>query len=227
MSDENSPITIVCTTYFPPGEAGEDRADAAARAVELWDSHLHYERGIELHIADDGSSCFDKYEPYIYFGCGFTLSRQDRHGVGASLNAGFKQGFKNGPLVAYFVDDWATVDDFNLTPWAQLLLENEDIGCVRLGPPHPNLRGRVEMFQQGWALRLDRYGVVCAHRPALYHKRFYDYYGPFDEDCSALECERLYNERYCADKNGPEIVYALYYPWFHVDTLRIGQEGTE
>ena len=74
------------------------------------------------------------------------------------------------------------------------------------------------MFRQGWGLRLERYGFAFGHRPALYHRRMIDAYGFFDENCSALECERLYNERFSTTK-GPDILLALYTPYEHDDSL--------
>ena len=47
------------------------------------------------------------------------------------------------------------------------------------------------------------------------HKRFIDRYGPFPENCSALDCEYLYNDRFC-NNQGPDIVLALPHPWYHI-----------
>ena len=90
---------------------------------------------------------------------------------------------------------------------------------VRLVPPHPGITGKVRMFPTGWAFVVDRHHFAFAFRPALYHQRFIDAYGWFSEGTSALECERRYNEHF-ARTPGPEIIYALPYPWVHV-----GAEG--
>lgn len=169
-----------------------------------------------MHISDDGSA-------NIVYNSMFkdnlvTFSRQDRKGVGASLNKGFKHAFKNGNIVLYAVDDWALTQNFDLTPWVKLLNEREDAGMVRLGPPHPYTQGKIEIFTkdwQGWGLRLDRISYAFGHRPALYHKRMIDHYGWFEENSSALDCELDYAARFIRDEHGPDIVLALPHPWQH------------
>ena len=91
------------------------------------------------------------------------------------------------------------------------------------------------MFSQGWGLRLDPHHFAFGHRPALYHKRFFDAYGYFEEGVSALECERLYAEHFCRerpdlfaiDQPCPDIVYALSYPWVHLGEAEVGDVEPE
>lgn len=205
-------ITIVMTTWFTT----QQRIQTAEDALLSWWDYLNYDGDIHLHIADDGSTL--EWEPEKYWGGKITYSRQERRGVGASLNAGFKQAFETSPLVAYFVDDWILEHPFDLTPWAYLLEKREDVGIVRLGPPHPHLKGTImpltELWQ-GWGLVLDRYGLAVGHRPELFHKRWIDYYGWHDENINAQECERLMSVRYADMPDGPSIVYALPHSWFH------------
>lgn len=236
---DRPPITIVVTTYTPPGEDGAHRRNATLSAWQSWREHLKYKGELRVHIADDGSELVDYTEswwkqtnrryPLCELG-NLTYSRQERWGVGASLNAGFREAHKASPLTLYAVDDWGLRSQFDLTPWAELLTQREDIGAVRLGPPHPFLAGIIEhrnrppgegLSDGQWYLRLNRngglkviHGMAFSHRPALFHKRLTDAYGPFDEDISALECEQLYNERFCAAA-GPDIVLALPTPWEH------------
>jgi hypothetical protein len=222
-------ITIVMTIYF----INEQRKEVAESTLKSWQQCLRYEGNINLHLSDDGS-IFPYYPENVYQRrfpkarkMSTTYSRQERHGVGASLNAGFKEAFKISPLVLYAVDDWSLIESFDITPWAQLLLEREDVGMVRLGPPHPNLTGKIEMFTgnwQGWGMRLDRHSFAFGHRPAIYHKRMIDAYGWFQEDCSALECERLYAENFCKTQ-GPDIVLSLAHKWQHLDS--VGLSGVE
>jgi hypothetical protein len=55
-----------------------------------------------------------------------------------------------------------------------------------------------------------------------------DFFGPFDERVSALECERLYNERFAKlddrlpEYRGPDVVFALPHPWEHVGRTEVG-----
>lgn len=216
------PITIVMTTFFRPGDAGYDRREAAIETLRSWENLLRYQGERLLHIADDGSAI-------DYHVCPVgteweeltTYSWQKQHGFGASFNAGLKTAFMASPLVFFGVDDWSLTDPFDITPWCQLLLEREDVGMVRLGPPHPGTMGVVEAFTenwQGWGLRLRKdKGFAFGHRPALYHQRIIDAYGWFKEDCSALECEDDYRYK-VATITGPDVVLALPHPWQHIDT---------
>lgn len=226
----DTPITIVMTTYFEEGERGEQRFEAAYKTLVSWRNFLAYKGTIHLHLADDGF-------PNKQFGLFFieaakiwrdrdhkvTFSRQARQGVGASLNTGFRYGFTVSPVVLYAVDDWSLIDPFDITSWVQLLVEREDVGMVRLGPPHPGLTGRIQAFtrdHQSWGLCLDRQGFAYGQRPALYHQRFYEAYGAFGERMTALRCEQEYMGR-IAVTPGPDIVLALPHPWRHIDTISL------
>lgn len=211
-------ITIVMSTWF----TNEHRIMIAEDALLSWWNYLIYDGDIHLHIADDGSTL--EWEPEKYWGGKITYSYQERKGVGASLNAGFKRAFETSPLVAYFVDDWILQQPFNLTPWAQML-DREDIGIVRLGPPHPFLSGKIEALTtnwQGWGLVLNRRGLVVSQRPSLWHKRMLDNYGWFQENTSAIGCEREYNERFVS-QSGPDVVLALPHAWVHVGTESLSE----
>jgi len=220
-----SKVTILMTTYYPDNEYGKQRARVAQETLCSWEDMLWFNdkispaNGIDLCVVDDGSpkSLIDIATLLTRFN-NYVRLQQQRHGCGASLNAGFRQAFENGSdIVLYAVDDWELLYDFDITPWVQLLEERDDVGMVRLGPPHPNLMGKVEIFTsnyQGWGLRLFRQGYAYGMRPALYHKRFIDAYGWFEEDVSTLECERLYNEKFCS-MSGPDVVLALPHPWEH------------
>lgn len=206
------PITIVMTTWH----VDRQRVKLAEDTLKSWIKHLHYDGELRLHVADDGSTV--PFMPNGWWQGPISFSSQHRKGVGASLNAGFREAYKTSPLVFYGVDDWLLTQDFDLTPWSRMLMEREDIGIVRLGPPHPYLRGMImplTEYWQGWGLILERYGLTVGHRPELFHKRWTDHYGWFEENVNAQECERLASVEYANRPDGPLIVYALCHPWFH------------
>lgn len=233
MSAPLPAVTVIMTTWAPAGPVGASRIESGSRALRSWLRHLHYDGTIALHVADDGST-HDVDPADVFASIYYTerdetqwsglmhATRQERRGVGASLNAGMRSAFHQSPIVLYAVDDWELVGDIDITPWARLLQRDGSMAVVRLGPPHPDLSGTVEMTPHGWCLRLDRHHFAFGHRPALYHQRLVDHYGWFDEGESAYECERLYNERYCARQDGPDVVYALPYPWRHIGEAEVG-----
>lgn len=204
-------VGIIVTTYFPEGEIGKRRMEYAKVAFTSWVDNLRLSEETHFHVADDGSSA-EWIEPFKEFVEG-SFSQQQRLGVGASLNAGIQEiKLRNIDVFGYFVDDWILNDGFYARSWVELLRNRNHIGVVRIGMPHPGITGRVEMEPEGWLLRLNRHNFAFGFRPALYHTRFFEAYGPFDEMQSSLECERMYNERFCKGQ-GPDIVLALPSPF--------------
>lgn len=219
------PITIVMTTFIPTGDDGDKRILVEDAALQTWADNLKYRGKINLHIADDGSVKEGIHIPNRWMRNldSLSYSSQSRKGVGASLNAGFRKAFETSPLAIYLADDWSLIEPLDLTPWAQLLMEREDVGVVRFSPPHPSIRGSVEAFTtnlQSWGLRLDRYGYAYGHRPALHHKRFWDAYGEYAEKCTALECEDRYNLNYCS-KEGPDVILTLPSKFEHLSSVEL------
>ncbi len=218
-------LAIVVTTYIPPN--GALRMEAIERTIRSWKEHLKYDGGIHIHIADDGSAVtlgefLDFWGRLLGDWCTMSYSRREHEGVGASLNRGFATCHEITPITLYAVDDWSLVADLDITPWAQLLLENEDVGCVRLGMSSPWLRGGVmRVFPQGWTIEWERYSYIWCMRPALYHRRFLDAYGPLPEGVNAFEVDRLYNGR-IVNSQGPSIVLALLHPWQHLWSIELG-----
>lgn len=214
------PLSIVCTTYFPPTQEML-RMEIAERTIQSWHENIIYDGPITLIMSDDGSN--SRLNVDVWSRGSVFRTRQERQGVGASLNKGFQKGLGFGPVVCYFVDDWSLTEPIDLTPWVYLLEQREDVGMVRLGPPHPNTRGSVEAFTeniQSWGMRLERYGYSCGHRPALWHRRMIEHYGWFSEQCSALECERIYVEAFNRQQ-GPDVVQALPSKFFHLDSVEL------
>ena len=219
-----APITAIVTTYFPAGPVGDSRYKTCKATLQSWAKRLLYDGELRYFIvncpgpmAEFGQTQLQR----ILRGKPVAFAHTPL-GVGASLNLGTQKATADGsPLTLYAADDWALDQELDLTPWADLLIADPSIGAVRLGPPHPDLTGRVLMLPQGWALRLDRHHFAFGHRPALFHERLYAAYGWYDERSSAWECERLYNEHFCATP-GPDVVYALPYPWRHVGEMEVG-----
>lgn len=227
-------ITIIMTIWFPNDWRGDRKHKHAIDTLTSWHHHLIYDGDLFLIIQDDGStparftSFINEMSEILARDGSITGWQADscdgeRLGVGASLNRGFKY---QGDVFLYMVDDWAIDPNvmLDITPWVDLLRNEPDVCMVRLGPPHPNTHGDIVMYPQGWALKLDRYAFAFGHRPALYHRRMIDTYGPFDEGESALECERMYNERF-ARMVGPDIILALPTPFFHTsDDVHVSEE---
>jgi len=216
-------LAFLVTTYIPPN--GAVRLETMARTIRSWREHLKYEGKIHIHIADDGSDIVPGdpfWKDVVGDWASMSFSRQEHRGVGDSLNAGWAACHEITPITLYAVDDWSLIADLDITPWVRLLLENESVGCICLGASHPHLRGGVlTTFAQGWTISWERYAFYWGMRPALYHRRFLDAYGPLPEMMNACECERLYNRDICASQ-GPSVEHAILHPWQHLWSIEMG-----
>lgn len=223
-------ITVVVTVFLPEGDLGRQRIEAFTQALASWQKYLKYEGNIKIHIVEDGQTAAFLHPAHtVWYRSVITYNGSIRNGggLGASLNRGYTKAYETSPLVAYFVDDWSLTGEFDLTPWARVLMERDDICMVRLGMPHPNLEGRVEHLEElGWGLVLNRYSFAYGQRPALYHKRMTDWYGLFPEYASAIDCEREYSERF-NEMRGPSIMLALPHPWKHIDSVSMSDWNPE
>lgn len=223
-----APVSIVVTTYAPAGDQGKKRIATLERTLDSWNKHLRYEGLIHLIIEDDGSP--DEYWPTIRDlghevwarGSSWFDHIKAGHGVGASLNRGFGVALGVTSVILYAVDDWMLLQEFDISSWVQLLVERDDVGVVRLGPPHPGNIVEIKPYTsewQGWAGRIcpESAGIIVSERPALWHRRMINQIGGFKEDCSALECEAEYDERYRGYQSPLEVVLALPHPWYHLN----------
>lgn len=237
-------ISLLMTTWCPSGEQGEIRRNAVEKAVESWKHYLRYDsRPLHLHVADDGSDLDDygtglNSPPCSWWNSSVGFSRQIRQGVGASFNAGFKASFLRSPLMFYAVDDWRIFQEFDITPWAKLLMEKEDLGLI-IFSPSDSTSGKIEQFYLDelriddsknphnflYFLRLQGMpkskweGSVApkfyTQRPALYHKRFYDRWGEMPVNGGSIWSERVYNERW-VESCSNDIGIAINQPWRHI-----------
>lgn len=217
-------VSIVMTTWAPDSLVGISRRSSAEKAIRSWKKHLKYDGELHLHIADDGSTLPEYPDILGKLWPGATVTRQERQGVGASLNNGFEAVMTwDDPVAAYIVDDWALASAFDLTPWVSLLLQDEEVGVVRLGLPHPDLTGQVRhLGDLGWGLMLDRHHYAFGHRPALYHRRFLEQNGRFLEGVSAMDCETDYAVRWCRGQQVAGVMVAMPHPWVHVGETEVG-----
>lgn len=217
-----TPVTIVMTTWLPNNEDGYKRLNILQKCLISWHENLIHDDDIFLHVADDGSDdsmtvalknavleCWPRH--------GTRFTRQERHGVGASLNKGIRESPTD--IVLHAVDDWELLKPLDIRPWVSLL-EIPDIAGFRLFP-HPDLSGKIQYMGGVYAMKLDRHHFAFATRPSLWHKRMFQAYGKFEEQVSAYECERLYNLNYCLGK-GPDLWMALPDEWRHVDGVELG-----
>lgn len=222
-------VTIVMTTWLPPSNE-QARLDAIKRTIRSWKKNLIHNSGeIYLHISDDGTQdnpWFIYLRQVVRESWGtiedITCTQQQRMGVGASLNAGLEQAFKQSPIVLHAVDDWELLAPLDITPWVEFMEDpNYDVGMVRFFP-HPDLSGVIRHIPpHGWAVALERHHFVFGFRPCLWHQRFFNALGGFKEGVSSFECEDEFNSRLTTlypQVKGERIWLALPEMWRPIET---------
>ncbi len=214
-------ISILATTYVPPG--GRKRANAIEVSLRSWKEHIKTSSDIHIHIADDGSAIDRKnfWGRLIEDWASFSYSRQEREGIGASLNRGITLCREKSPFILYPMDDWRLLNDLYLDPWVELLAQHQDVGCIRLAPSGSAKGGKTERFGDRVVVSFERYANYWSMLPALYHERFFATYGAFDEGVSAVEAEAAYNRKVIST-NGPTVITAFLSPWQHVYSIDVG-----
>lgn len=218
-----SEITIVATTWLPPGNE-RARLEALKRAVNSWWLKL-YGAAMRLHVVDDGTDPYwftvmqNEVKACWLGGYGNpTFSQQQRRGVGASLNAGLEEAFKRSPIVLYAVDDWELLQPLDLTPWVAMMEDLSYYPAMIRFFPHPDLTGVVKHVPpHGWAVEIENHHFAFGFRPALWHARmFLD--GKFKEGLSSFDTEIEFNQRWCNSPNVAKIYLALPEAWRPIET---------
>lgn len=208
MNRELPPIMFFAALYFPPGPDGVLREMGFRHDLTSWNRNLWYRGDLHLIVVNDGPAL----APFPEWSGPQEALGHERNGMGASWNQALHKAWETSPLVGYVDDDWELIRPLVLTPWAKMLMEDETIGAVHLSAPYPGCTGTIEPRKHGWIIRLNRHNLAAGLRACLYHKRYFDAYGYFDEGISAWEAERLHNERFC-QSSGPDSVLALPLPW--------------
>lgn len=229
-------VNIVMSWYMPRDpQAAFARWEAAKQSMMSLRRYLEYPGPLRLIIADDGSdnpSLAEAMDGFIYWP--LTISNAGRLGVGGAYNAAVELALQTSDIWLYLDDSFQLRDRLELSPWVRILGEDPRIGSIQLMEPRDGLHSGVVY---GWggkmgstapinAVLFAPYGYVNASRPALYHRRFRDYYGPDAEGTDGFgwevaRCDR-YNERLIEDPSCPVIVHALHDPWLHTFTVELG-----
>ena len=222
-------MTLVVSTFFPDSDNGAERARVALSCVRSWRTNIRRNVQLNLHVSDDGSPghTLETFLDGVRF-CfqEFTHTRQERRGLGASLNAGFRQAYQSGHLALYVPDDFYLASGIDLAFAANLMEADPDIGMVRIGLPHPDITGTIRHFPgiddvETFALVMDPHHYVMGQRPSLYHRRMFDAIGPFKEGVSALACEADYNDRWLRDRPFKAVQW-IPNLWEHRHTIELG-----
>lgn len=223
----SEPIVIILQTF--------KRTDVALRTIAAARANLRYDGPLYWYIADDGSppahvdavwealsGSWSAFESLKVHG------HNQRRGYGGNANAAWDAADREAALTLWLEDDWELREPLDLWPYAALLMENEDVGMVRLGYIDPARLG--EPFDRGGLIyhHLERippdtsFYAFTGH-PSLRHRRYRDAYGPYPEGLKPGDTELAYAYQYRIGQ-GPAIVWPAAYPtgglFAHIGTVK-------
>lgn len=199
-------VSVLIVTY--------DRPVEIRRTVYALLKHIKYPRDKLLwHICDDGTPglYLDNIKREFKF-LRFTATVTDRKGFGANVNKGFMFCLDKSDYVFAIEDDRPPKKTFDLERAVAVLSSTEDnhrpeaatrrkpIGCCRLDGIsghwfHLELRdAKTEMGTIPYlrVLHSSPHLNVYSNRPAIYHRRYRDYYGILPEGYGLADTETIY-----------------------------------
>ena len=215
-------VAIVLVTYA--------RTKYAVRTAKSVCENLIYPN-VGWYVGDDGSppehmqailEVLNKAEAPI-FGTHSEDFVPSEKWPGKSWNKAWEFAHSWAPVTLWLEDDWELRRPLDIEPYVKLLMENKEVGMVRLGHLAINLNmtsmGHAGIhYLQMW--RNMQYGF--SGNPALRHRRFADAYGPYNESIGPGDTKIEFDHRW-RTQDGPEI-------WWPVDLggwgifSHIGQE---
>jgi hypothetical protein len=210
-------ITIIFQTY--------KRTEYALRTIAAAKHLLHYGGPMHWYVADDGSP------PEHWFAVMNALPNATefhsvRRGYGANANAAWDAA--KSDLTFWLEDDFELQSPLDLTPHAYALMDNPELGMVRLGyidplmcEPSQDFRGRrYHTLPRAWPD--TRFYAFTGH-PSLRHRRYYETYGDYPTGLVPGDTELGYAYQYRVG-DGPLIVWPEGMPnegtWAHIGSIK-------
>jgi hypothetical protein len=196
-------ITICLLTY--------ERTDYAIRTIRAA-QQMTCQEGFAWYVADDGSRP-EHFNAVLnelhFFGASIIGAHSERSSYGAIANKAWKAANEVSDLTFWLEDDWELREPMDLTPYADLLRDEEQhVGMVRLGYLNLNMQGKV--FSHGghlyWRLNRDADPYVFAGHPSLRNMKFYEAYGDYPTNINPGDTELGYAFQY-RNHAGPDIVW--------------------
>ena len=217
-------IGVLFTTYR--------RTDTAIRTILGIRNHLKSGPELVWYLADDGSeephtaACWNALE-----GAVLASAHSERMSVGAGMNKGVSSLLRSTDLILTLEDDWELPQDFDISPYVDLLEREPSIGMVRLGglPVGLDLRS-VGYFGRHYLEVQKTTQYAFSGNPSLRHRRFFEAYGPYPVGLTPGETEIVYDAVIRAAP-GPTIVWPVeiggWGPFSHIGMQRYEEYAHE
>lgn len=203
MSDVEPVVVILLT---------KDRTDYMLRTIESARRNLRYPE-LRWYVADGGSSdehysiALAALEGEHVIG----YHRDPPTSYGRDANIAWEAAQKIGCLTLWLEDDWTLNRELDIRPYADLLMDNEALGMVRLGYLNLGMVGKTIGYRgklYWWLSRESDEAYVFTGHPSLRHWRFREAYGPYQEGLKPGETELSMAWQF-RTKPGPGIVFPV------------------
>ena len=124
------------------------------------------------------------------------LRTDDEHyGLGASMNNALKYAWTNGDIILTMEDDWILQKELDLTYYAKILREDENVSLIRLC--YIDQRHILEPYNENLdSVRQSTNNFIFNNQCGLRHKRIYDFLGYNKENCNGDDQEKYIRDRY-------------------------------
>ena len=215
------PIVIILLTY--------NRTEYALRTIAAARARLRYP-DLSWYVADGGST--DEHKAAIKAALegapviGAHSTEHDQTSYGRDANIAMDVAYQHTRLVFVLEDDWELGGELDLRPFADMLLNVEDEGMVRLGYLQEGMAG--ETWGWGghlyWKLKRDSPSAyVFTGHPSLRHVRFREAYGAYPPGLRPGETELAMAWQF-REGAGPGIVFPVelgsYGPFGHIGAIQ-------
>ena len=109
-------------------------------------------------------------------------SHSERSTCGVSWNRGLIKCYEHTDYVLVMEDDWQLKEPFDITPYMQLLQQNERVGMVRFGTLTLGMTCHIQGFDGRHYLEIDKHPQYAfSGNPHLRHKRLNEVVGMYNE----------------------------------------------
>lgn len=192
------PVVVILQTY--------QRTEYALKTIKAARERLLYP-DLLWYVADDGSDQkhFDTVMKALK---GETIvgSHNEKMGYGATANRAFRAADALTTITLWLEDDWETRQPFPLENHVRLLLDDDNVGMVRLAQIPIDLEGITCGFGGEIYLRLYKTRqYYFSGNPSLRHRRFFAAYNLYPEGLEPGATE-LAMDKQVQEQNGPDIL---------------------
>jgi len=193
-------LPIILLTY--------KRTEYVLRTINAFLNFAQFDGDIVWIVADDGSHSDHVNAVVQEIPGDKKIWRSKRCSYGANANWAWMRASTIGPVSFWLEDDWELKRPFDLTVYYDLLMNNSDVGMVRLGHMPIDLTLHTVGFAGHMYARVDK---VCNYafsgNPHLKHGRFRQL-GDYPEGRNPGETEIAYDYQ-VRQQSQPEIWWPL------------------